>query len=134
MKTRALPLSSIAHVQTISEKHARIVGISSDGVQAEIDFPRSEAIKLALQCLWLAVTEATPTPIPTGSTIPEVYMPVMKWECFTVAANGEPGLAIEVAGGARLLFQFPWQAAQTCGQDLAAKGQLAAPASGSKPS
>ncbi len=97
-----------------------------DGSQTRIAMPRAEVQRLAPALLCAASAAGSSSPAQDMSVGP-CHLPVMQWECGLSNMNGEPVLVLTIPGGARVMFQFPPQTAQACGQALISKGLEAMP-------
>jgi hypothetical protein len=57
-------------------------------------------------------------PVEPGSTVENCFFPVLGWTAGRLAPE-RPALALKVAEGTEIAFQFDPDAAQRCGRDLA---------------
>ncbi|MFH6786378.1 MULTISPECIES: hypothetical protein [Methylobacterium] len=110
-----------------------VVTAGPDEVELVVAFgPRDYAIRLApaeaaeLGVALLAtasVAADAAQDVPAGTRVENCFFPVLGWTAGEVAP-GVPALALRLAEGTEIAFQFDRATARTCGRDLARSGRV----------
>ncbi|OAS18753.1 hypothetical protein [Methylobacterium platani] len=83
----------------------------------------AEAAELGLALLATASVAADAAQdVPAGTRVENCFFPVLGWTAGEVA-RGVPALALRLAEGTEIAFQFDRTAARACGRDLARSGR-----------
>ncbi|GJD48296.1 hypothetical protein OPKNFCMD_1013 [Methylobacterium crusticola] len=83
----------------------------------------AEATELGLSLLATASVAADPgQAVPAGTTVENCFFPVLGWIAGRVAPE-VPALALKIAEGTEMAFQFDRASALRCGRDLARSGR-----------
>lgn len=84
----------------------------------------AEAAELGLALLATASVAADAAQdVPAGTRVENCFFPVLGWKAGEVAP-GVPALALRLAEGTEIAFQFDRPAARACGRDLARSGRM----------
>ncbi|AWB20653.1 hypothetical protein DA075_06705 [Methylobacterium currus] len=110
-----------------------VVTAGPDGLELVVAFgPRDYAVRLSpaeagelgLALLATASVAADAAQdVPAGTRVENCFFPVLGWTAGEIAP-GVPALALRLAEGAEIAFQFDRDTARACGRDLARSGRV----------